>query len=129
MKVLLYLWQLPQNLLGLLLMLFLRPVKEVTDTGYAVVYSSDRMRGGISLGEYAFVATASASDDRTVRHEGIGHARQSRMLGPFYLPVIGLPSIMHAWLSDRIGCCRRHPEGYYHFWTEKWADRLGGVER
>lgn len=45
------------------------------------------------------------------------------------LLAIGLPSLLHAWLNGAIGCCDRHPEGYYHFYTESWADRLGGVKR
>ena len=117
--ILLWIWQLPQNLVGLIMMLFLRPVELVRDTGYAKVYRSRRMSGGISQ----------ADDDKTIKHEGIGHPRQSRMLGPLYLPVIGLPSLVHAWLNGVIGCCDRHPESYYHFWTEKWANRLGGVTR
>lgn len=124
MKVLLYLWQLPQNLLGLLMLLFLKGETRHRLGGIRF-YFLDTFPGGITLGEYIIVGTR---QDITVRHE-FGHVLQSRMLGPLYLIVIGLPSIMHAWLSDRIGCCRRHQEGYYHFYTEKWADRLGGVER
>lgn len=124
MKVLLYLWQLPQNLLGLLMLLFLKGETRHRLGGIRF-YFLDTFPGGITLGEYIIVGTR---QDITVRHE-FGHVFQSRMLGPLYLIVIGLPSILHAWLSDRIGCCRRHQEGYYHFYTEKWADRLGGVER
>lgn len=124
MKVLLYLWQLPQNLLGLLLMLFLKGETR-HKLGGLRFYFLDTFPGGITLGEYIIVGTR---QDITVRHE-FGHVLQSRKLGPLYLIVIGLPSILHAWLSDLIGCCERHPEGYFHYWTEKWADRLGGVER
>lgn len=130
-RIVLWIWQLPQNLLGLLLMLFLRPLRRVVtdiDT-IAAVYVSERMSGGISLGDYAYVSKVSSRDEKTIRHEGIGHPRQSMMLGPLYLPVIGLPSLLHAWLNGVIGCCDRHPDGYYHFYTEKWADRLGGVKR
>ena len=46
------------------------------------------------------------------------------ILGPLYLLVIGLPSFIHAatW-KDRPG------RDYYAFYTERWADRLGGVTR
>lgn len=124
-SILLYLWQLPQNLLGLLFLLFLRPVEEVSDTGYAKVYRSRRMSGGISLGQYAFVSPVSARDENTVRHEGIGHPRQSRILGPLYLIVIGLPSLLWTWLHRLIA----PNKSYYWLYTERWADRLGGVER
>lgn len=125
LSILLYVWQLPQNLLGLLFLLFLRPVEEVRDTGYAKVYRSRRMSGGISLGQYAFVSMVSARDEKAILHEGVGHPRQSRILGPLYLIVIGLPSLLWAWLGDMIA----PGKSYYWFYTERWADRLGGVKR
>ncbi len=121
--IILYLWQLPQNLLGLLFLLVLRPEMRLNDGGLAVVYRSRRMMGGISLGRYVFL-NWSQTTDRTVFHE-LGHCRQSRMLGPLYLLVIGLPSLLWAWLGDRIA----PDKSYYWFYTERWADRLGGVKR
>lgn len=50
-SILLYLWQLPQNLAGLLLLLFLWNGRELhTDDPHVVVRSSYRMPGGISSG-------------------------------------------------------------------------------
>ena len=77
--------------------------------------------GGIPLGECIIVGTR---QELTVRHE-FGHVLQSRMLGPLYLMVIGLPSLLWAWLGDRIA----PGKSYYWFYTERWADRLGEVER
>lgn len=66
-------------------------------------------------------------DDRqgreTLLHEW-GHYRQHRLLGPLYYLIIGLPSVTHAiWF--------RYQEKpwymYFHFYTEAWADALGGV--
>ena len=48
----------------------------------------------------------------------MNHVKQSKILGPLYLLVIGIPSILHAWLNDYIHCCANHNEGYYHFYTE-----------
>lgn len=122
--MMLYLWQLPQNLLGLLFLLVLRGETR-HHLGSIRFYFLDAFPGGITLGEYIIVGT---KQDLMVRHE-FGHVLQSRMLGPLYLPVIGLPSLLHAWLNGCIGCCGRHEEGYHHFYAERWADRLGGVER
>ncbi len=120
-----YIWQLPQNLLGLLLLLIMKPLELVRDTGYARVYSSRRMSGGISLGQYSCISYVSSKNEKTIRHEGIGHARQSRMLGPLYLVVIGLPSILWAALHNVVA----PGKSYYWFYTEAWADSLGGVKR
>lgn len=120
---LLYAWQLPQNLLGLLLVAILQPEDRYDMEGVRLCYAS-RMKGGISLGKYVIVRDVLKDyTGRTERHE-LGHARQSRMLGWLYLPVIGLPSLLWAawWNEDR-------NRSYYSFYTERWADILGNVQR
>lgn len=129
-----YLWQLPQNLLGLLLIAFYRPErKHILSNGNVICYAF-RMKGGISLGKYSIVNVCHYREDMgeslkrdTVRHEAIGHAKQSLYLGWLYLPIVGLQSIVWAMLYDRIVTPTKN--GYYQFWTERWADRLGGVKR
>ena len=113
-----YIWQLPQHGLGLLL----RAIYRGTDTEYegAIVRRSLQMQGGISLGRYIIVNRYASR--KTIMHE-YGHCRQSQMLGWLYLLVIGLPSILHAAICR----CKRH--SYYDYWCEKWADKLGGVDR
>ena len=51
--ILLYIWELPQNLLGLLL----RVIYKGHDNEYndAIVRRSTKMRGGISLGRYIII--------------------------------------------------------------------------
>lgn len=124
MQIFMFIWQLPQNVLGLVLLLILRGETRHR-LGSILFYYLRTFPGGITLGEYIILGT---DESVTIRHE-FGHVKQSRILGPLYLLVIGLPSIVHAWLNDGIRCCRRHDTGYYHFYTETWADRLGGVRR
>jgi hypothetical protein len=132
--ILLYIWQLPQNLLGLILVLFYNPDKKhVLDSGVIVFYSK-RMLGGISLGKYCIVnhhyylkSITYAIAQNVVRHEAIGHTKQSQMLGWFYLPVVGLQSIIWAGLYGTV--IKTSKNGYYKFWTEAWADKLAGIKR
>lgn len=119
-----YIWQLPQNLLGLILIAFYRPErKHVLDNGVEVHYAT-RMKGGISLGKYSLVNTCHYRKDineslkrDTVRHEAIGHAKQSMMFGWLYLPVIGLSSFVWCGIYGRLVPYTHN--GYYTFWTEK----------
>lgn len=133
-NILLYIWQLPQHILGLLLVAFLRPEKKYVMDNGNIIYFANRMAGGISLGKYSIVASyhyrktlEEALKRDTVRHEAIGHAKQSRWLGPFYLPVIGLPSICWAGIH-RLKCVAERWK-YWEFYTEKWADKIAGVKR
>lgn len=126
-KILLTIWQLPQVLVGLfLLILYKKSSKIIYKDDYVKVYSCN-IPGGISLGTIILINKYMCTKN-TINHE-IGHTKQSRYLGWLYLIIIGLPSILHAWLNNYIGCCKNHIEGYYHFYTEKWADKLGGVKR
>lgn len=119
-QILLWIWCFPQNLVGLI-------VKHVTkaksvDNHYWFKVERD----SISLGEYIFICPKHYGNRKVLRHEK-GHQKQSRMLGWLYLPLIALPSLLWAWYF-----CRRYgkPDNrYYKFYTEAWADKLGGVAR
>lgn len=62
---------------------------------------------------------------RTKKHE-YGHSRQSLYLGPLYLIVVGLPSII--WAGFVYNLVRKEIS-YYDVYPENWADKLGGVNR
>ena len=126
-EILLYIWQFLQNLLGLVIVNVLQPERSFLfgdGDRLAWLYYSSRMRGGISLGQYIIVNDKYKDyKGDTEKHE-YGHYLQSRYLGPLYLLVIGLPSLLWAaWWNERRGV------SYYSFYTEKWADRLGKVKR
>lgn len=121
-EALLFVWQLPQNLLGLLFLLILRPDRK--EQAGLVFYHSPRMRGKISLGDYIIVGDHYT--DRDLAHED-GHRLQSLLLGWLYLIIIGIPSLAWATLYGR--AIKATPGGYYRFYTEKWADQLGSVTR
>ena len=129
LHTLLYIWQLPQNLLGLLFLAYTKISKRfeckmmTTFTKGQKVYCIYNYNTGVSLGEYIFLGSMPKMKD--IRHE-YGHCRQSRMLGPLYLIVIGLPSLLHCIFFQHD---YSRPNAYYEFYTEKWADKLGGVQR
>lgn len=121
-EVLLYLWQLPQNLLGLLFLLFIRGEERHSLAGISF-YFSDSFPGGISLGQYIIYGE---KWEDGVRHE-FGHSIQSKRWGWLYLPVVGLCSLTWAGLYGTL--IKETLNGYYKFWTERNADKLGGVKR
>lgn len=128
-NILMFIWQLPQNILGLVLRLFYYGIilhTDVRDIPVWVCFSGS-MYGGISLGQFVFVPLWVECDSDFVKHE-LGHCRQSQYLGWLYLIVIGLPSIIWACIHT---CSKkiRNKYSYYVFYTERWADKLGGVHR
>ena len=122
-RILSYLWELPQNLIGLGLS-FIYKYDELIPYGNKQIRYCKKFPGGISLGNYVFVGTKKKDISK---HE-YGHTIQSKLLGPLYLFIMGIPSIV--WAS--IYGTKLVPEtknGYYKFYTERWADKLGQVER
>ena len=127
-KILLYFWQLPQNILGLLVILFTRAVHyDSTDCWETPYYSF-----GVSLGNYIIFGTRYYRvTEISWKHER-GHQKQSLYLGWLYLLIIGIPSLCGN-LYDRFfhknWSMRDSYDWYYNQPVEKWADYLGGVER
>ena len=135
-EIALWIWQLPQNIVGLVVLAIMGHEKVLTAENGNKVYFSAHMPGGISLGKYSIISkyyirshmTDKAILDLDVTgHEALGHGTQSRYLGPLYLPVVGLQSIIWAGLYGSV--IPYTANGYYKFWTEKWADKLGGITR
>ena len=108
-----YIWQLPQNLIGLLLTRF------CTKTEMPGIYTWS-YKSGVCLGEYIIVNVD--CNMRTVQHE-CGHRLQSLYLGPLYLILIGLFSLLGNLVHRVIKF------DYYKQPWERWADVLGGVKR
>lgn len=113
-------WELPQNLAGLFVKRFFKTSFKCKFKD-ALIYNWN-LRSGISLGRYIFVHEDAPME--TIKHE-YGHTIQSKYLGWLYLVVIGLPSII--WCGCFKGYRKKHNISYYDFFTERWANHLGGV--
>lgn len=122
-NLILFIWQLPQHLLAILYIGYL--VMMCKDLGVDSRYKQAIvipcvMRGAVTLGCYVFVGLNSEYK-KTVKHE-LGHTIQSKILGPLYLIVIGIPSITYCGLRRIFPSLRK--KNYYDFYTEKWANNL-----
>lgn len=131
-NILLYLWQLPQNILGLFVIL----VTGAKKTAFVSEWIASKWpHFGVSLGNYIIFGGA-GGDITSLKHE-LGHQKQSQILGPLYLILIGIPSFLwnlvtrilwifstkeRTWLKLLIKL-------YYHMPWEYTADKLGGVKR
>ena len=123
MEILKTLWQLPQILAAFIYLMYLQCKDEVLDTCTyldTIVFIKKHGTGSVTLGKYIFLS--SVATDITVRHEW-GHTRQSILLGPLYLIIIGIPSILWAATHKVIAPDKK----YAWFFTEAWANRLAGI--
>lgn len=122
-NLILFIWQLPQHIVALIYFGYL--VMMCKDLGIDSRYKQAIvipcvMRGAVTLGNYVFIGLNSEYKE-TVKHE-LGHTIQSKILGPLYLIVIGIPSITYCGLRRLFPSLRK--KNYYDFYTEKWANNL-----
>ena len=120
-QILLYIWQLPQNILGLILRVFWKLDNTVLYKDKTIRVCK-RFPGNISLGDTVIVYKYpyNKATWNTIKHEW-GHTRQSLYLGPLYIIVIGIPSFLWACIY------KWFKKDYYWFYTESWANKLGGI--
>lgn len=116
--ILSFIWQLPQNIVAIVMMPFLGKLKLIKVDNYCFAFSVTGMAGGISLGNFIFLSEYMGKIDRYVAHE-MGHVVDSHRFGPLYLIIIGIPSILNA--AFNLTDC------YYDFYTEKWANKHAGL--
>lgn len=124
MEILRYFWQLPQLIAAFIYYWYLKRKDEILDTCTCqgtIVFIKRKSCRSVTLGPYIFLSLKAT--DTTVRHEW-GHTRQSLILGPLYLIVIGIPSIIWAATHRTIA----PNTDYFDFFTEKWANKLGDVD-
>ena len=133
LRILTEIWQLPQHIIAYIIMLVNRKsIKPMTNNDGILYYLVDNLfNSGISLGNYIFLDSDGYYNYITVKHEH-GHQIQSLILGPLYLIVIGLPSIIGniVYRIKRMYFRKKYnPKLYYKQPWEAWADKLGRVTR
>lgn len=122
-------WEIIQNIIAKIVMVLFKakPIAKYRD---ATIYTWNQ-QGGMSLGAHIFVDLETFDEtDKThldfIKHE-YGHTIQSKYLGPLYMFVIAIPSLIWAGCFEEYR--RKNKISYYTFYTEKWAEELGEVYR
>lgn len=127
-KILLWIWQLPQNIIGIVMSLFGCCILE---NGLLYVYYRKLFNSAVCLGDYIIMDRRKIFDSNAKKHE-YGHHVQSVYLGWLYIPIVGITSLVrniydrcfHAHWSDERRC-----DWYYGGFPENWADAFGNVYR
>lgn len=138
---LLFIWQLPQNILGFFITIFAysfgkigerKKIKLSNDTNLT---TGALFNSGVSLGNYIildqkFISLSDKQLAIIIQHE-LGHQKQSIILGPLYLIIIGIPS----FIGNIYFRFKKYPNyyaknrAYYNLPWERWADELAEINR
>lgn len=119
-----FILEFPQNLMGYLAYMYYtkgakRPSYKYKD---AYITHIQGRWGAISLSRFIFADDAYFKSEM-IKHE-YGHTIQSKKLLILYLPIIGIPSLVWNRLFRKYRI--RNQKSYYSFYTESWANKLGG---
>ena len=116
-------WGIIQNVLGFFVFVFLclKDSKRKIFMYKGTIVTMWEQKTSASLGMFIFLGIA---DERVLVHE-YGHSIQSIILGPLYLPFIGIPSMIWCHHPTLRKLRRKGTYRYSSFYTEKWANHLG----
>lgn len=127
-------WGIAQSLVGLVVFLVCLARGRWHGRYRGSIVTMWALKSGVSLGMFVFVREPLVGDSpltcpaidparRLLVHE-YGHTMQSLILGPLYVLVILLPSMV--WAGSPALKRRRLKRGasYYSFYTERWANSL-----
>lgn len=127
-------WGIIQNIVGLILFLINVGCKHDYYKG-TIVTIWKKKEYCMGIGMFIFISGQGPNDseqklslqenfERIKVHE-YGHTIQSIILGPLFLPVIGIPSCLWANMPSMKQYRKKNKISYYSFYTEKWANYLG----
>lgn len=116
-------WGFAQNLVGLCIYIFCRVKYPTGNYKCARALQWKGSYGSLSLGCFLFVTNI--NNEELLAHE-YGHSLQSMILGPLWVFVIGFPSLI--WAACFGGWRKKNNRSYDEFYTESWANKLGGVK-
>jgi len=143
LNVILFPWEILQNLIGLFYMLFTigKTTKREWYRGRFITWIKDDSFSGISLGMFITI-NENRSKDKYIRDHEYGHTVQSKILGPLYLFIVGIPSVIRNIYNSSVNVSKftketgnpyyglqKARDWYYSSYPENWADSLGGVDR
>lgn len=114
-------WGFPQTLLGFIVFLLHRRCPHSVYHGCVVTRWG--IGGSLGVGMFLFLGS---DDPRVLVHE-FGHSVQSAILGPLFLPVMGIPSFLWCNLPPCRALRREKGVSYYRFYPESTANRLGSL--
>ena len=113
-------WGFPQTLLGFIV--YLCNLHKPHEVFEGCIVTHWDQRGSLGVGMFLFLDRHADRD--TLIHE-YGHSVQSMLLGPLFLPIMGIPSFLWCNLPP---CRRLRKErgiSYYRFYPESTANKLG----
>lgn len=121
-------WQLPQIIVGLVMLAVFRNKTKYTNPNNGITVwniNSGRVFGTACFSTGPIIITCDGVGEETLQHE-TGHSKQSLYLGLLFHIIVSVPSICRFWYRRIFN---KSMNWYRSGYPESWADKLGGVIR
>jgi len=118
-------WGFPQTLAGAVIRLLNR--KNPARVYHGCIVTRWKNTGSLGMGMFLFLSERSYDSQPQVQVHEFGHAVQSAILGPLFLPIMGIPSFLWCNLPPCRKLRREKGVSYYKLYTESTANRLGSL--
>ena len=120
-------WGMLQNILGFMIFLYFyvrNPKRDIMIYHMSIVTDWDYKNGCMGLGMFIFINDFKRKDNEFILMHEYGHSIQSLILGPLFIPLIAIPSLIWASSKSLKNYREKHKISYYDLFTEKWANHL-----
>ena len=131
-SVLFYIWQftfaIVQNLIGLVMFALYKSkgAKSEKFHNSIITYIEKKNFGGVSLGIFIFINSNKQGDKlHDIRIHEYGHTIQSAILGPLWLFVIAIPSVIWCNTPYFVKLRKEKNVSYYKAYCEGWSNMCG----
>ena len=119
-------WGIIQNTLAFIIFLFLILTKKRNIYFYnGAIVCEIESNYSCGLGIFIFLGTKNIHNKQYLLIHEYGHTIQSLILGPLFIPIIAIPSIIWALTPLLKRYRNRKRFSYYRFYPEAWANHLG----
>ena len=118
-------WGFPQTLAGAVIRFINR--KNPSRVYHGCIVTRWKNTGSLGMGMFLFLSERSYDSQPQVQVHEFGHAVQSAILGPLFLPIMGIPSFLWCNLPPCRKLRREKGVSYYKLYTESTANRLGSL--
>ena len=123
-NILLAIWQLPQIIIGLIMLLIFRNKTTYTNPyNHITVWNinSGKVFGRACFSTGPIIVTCDGVSERTLRHE-TGHSYDSTLFGPLFHIIVSIPSICLFWYRK---IKKKDFDWYYSHFPENRAEKYG----
>lgn len=118
-----WIWGFPQTLIGFIFYCIYRNRPHWQYHGCIV--TSWKVSGSLGMGMFLFLNEEHFASHPHIQVHEFGHSVQSAILGPLFLPFMGIPSFLWCNLPPCRKLRREKGVSYYRFYPESNANLLG----